>query len=53
VTIELPDQLITNQRKLLPFTQQLTGSTEIHYRRFTVAWKGFLSVQETSCFVSK
>ena len=29
VTIELPDQLITNQKKTLAFTQQLTGSTEI------------------------
>ena len=29
VTISLPDQLLTSQNKLLPFKQQLTGTTEI------------------------
>ena len=29
VTIELPDQLLTNQKKSLSFKHQLTGSTEI------------------------
>ncbi len=29
VTIELPDQLLTNQNKTLTFKQQLSGSTEI------------------------
>jgi multidrug efflux pump subunit AcrA (membrane-fusion protein) len=29
VTIELPEQLVTNQNKILPFKQELSGSTEI------------------------